>query len=138
MKELTVTEDGIKKLVDNFYDKIRQDKELGPVFNEAIGYSNEEWVPHLEKMYAFWSSVMLTSGRYHGNPLKKHKDLPPFNIELFGRWLELFAQTAQELFSPEIAEAFMAKSQRIAANLKFNLYFAPPTDFPIVSAEKQA
>ena len=67
-----ITEDSIKTLVDNFYIKVRQDTELGSIFNEAIGYSDEEWQPHLEKLYAFWSSIMLASRRYHGNPMKKH------------------------------------------------------------------
>ena len=32
--------------------------------------------PHLTKMYAFWSSVMLPTGRYKGNPVVKHFALP--------------------------------------------------------------
>ena len=30
------------------------------------------WPVHLAKMYDFWSSVMLTTGRYKGNPLGVH------------------------------------------------------------------
>ena len=64
-----VTEDGIRQLVNAFYTKVRVDSELGPVFENKI---KDNWPHHLEKMYAFWSSVMLTTGRYKGNPMMKH------------------------------------------------------------------
>ena len=76
MSNDVITEDSIKDLVDRFYAKVRNDSRLGPVFNTAIGENDQDWESHLERMYAFWSSVMLTSGRYHGNPMQKHKDLP--------------------------------------------------------------
>ncbi len=113
-----ITEASIKQLVDNFYIKIRQDTELGPIFNQAIGHSDAEWQPHLEKLYAFWSSVMLASRRYHDNPMKKHIDLPPFDLSLFDRWLELFAETAHELYTNDIAINYQVKSRNIARNLK--------------------
>lgn len=117
-----VTEESIKQLVDNFYVKVRQDTELGPIFNGAIGNSDDEWQPHLEKLYAFWSSVMLGSGRYHGNPMKKHADLPPFDLSLFDHWLELFAETVYELHTKDIAIQYQIKSQGIARNLRFVIH----------------
>ena len=30
----------------------------------------DDWKPHLARMYAFWSSVMLMTGRYHGQPMQ--------------------------------------------------------------------
>lgn len=136
MKEATISEDSIKRLVDTFYAKVRRDPALSPIFAAAIGESESQWGPHLEKMYAFWSSIMLTSGRYHGNPLKKHKDLPAFDIRLFDRWLELFAETANELHTPETAAIYIAKSQRIAESLKLGIYYTPG-DFPMAQAGGQ-
>jgi len=60
-----ISEDSIRQLVDAFYVKVRLDPELAPIFADAIP---GDWQPHLSKMYAFWSSVMLTTGRYKGNP----------------------------------------------------------------------
>ena len=68
-----VSEDGIRQLVDTFYVKVRADPELAPIFARAIP---GDWQPHLTKMYAFWSSVMLTTGRYKGNPVVKHLVIP--------------------------------------------------------------
>ena len=127
MAENQITEDSIKRLVDRFYTKVRADPDLAPVFIGAIGEDSAAWGPHLQKMYAFWSSVMLTSGRYHGNPLQKHRDLPAFDSALFDRWLELFAETAAELHGAEAAALYVEKSRRIAESLKLGLYFRPGT-----------
>jgi hemoglobin len=117
-----INEQTIQALVDRFYGKVRQDKDLGPIFEAAIGSNDDDWRPHLEHMYAFWSSIMLTSGRYHGNPMIKHRRLPAFDISLFDRWLELFAETALEIHTPAVAENYIVKSRRIAASLKMGLY----------------
>lgn len=122
MKVNIISEESVKRLVHTFYGKVRSDPTLSPVFTAAIGESESQWKPHLEKMVDFWSSVMLTSGRYHGNPLKAHKDLPAFKKELFDRWLELFAQTAEELHTPDITARYIEKSTMIAQSLKYGLY----------------
>ncbi len=117
-----ITEQTIQTLVDRFYVKVRQDENLGPIFERAIGGSDDDWRPHLEQMYAFWSSIMLTSGRYHGNPMIKHRRLLPMDISLFDRWLELFAETAAEIHTAPVAEKYVSRSRRIAASLKMGLY----------------
>ncbi len=118
----TITEESIKLLVNNFYQKIRLDTELSPIFIQIIGEDEKDWVPHLERMYAFWSSIMLSSGQYHGNPMKKHKDIPKFNKQLFERWLFLFAETAHEIHTDDIAQKYIDRSHRIAESLKHALY----------------
>ena len=123
-----VTEETIKLLVDQFYGKVREDNDLRPVFEGAIGTTDAVWKPHLERMYQFWSSVMLISGRYHGNPLKKHRDLPSFDISLFERWLALFEETAKEIHTDEVAAQYKDKSQQIASSLKLEIYFRPRKD----------
>ena len=74
-----ISEDGIRGLVDAFYVKVRLDPELAPIFARAIP---GDWQPHLTKMYAFWSSVMLTTGRYKGNPVVKHLVIPDIRPHL--------------------------------------------------------
>ena len=120
-----ITEESIKELVNRFYQKVRENKDLGPIFDKAIGEDDRDWEPHLERMYAFWSSIMLTSGRYHGNPMKKHKDLPQFDKDLFDVWLSLFAETAPEVHTKPIAERYIDRSKRIAESLKLSLYYKP-------------
>ncbi len=122
MKNEKIFEESIKELVDKFYGKVRQDPKLSYLFERKIGKTSEEWQPHLQKMYDFWSSVMTSSGKYKGNPMKKHKDLPVFEEEKFDLWLELFSQTAHEVFCEEIAEEFVEKSRNIAKSLRYGMY----------------
>jgi hemoglobin len=122
----SISEDSICQLVDAFYSKVRVDKELGPIFEAAI----HDWPTHLEKMYAFWSSVMLTTGRYKGNPLIKHMVLPGITPELFNQWLKLFDQTCKELFDDDISAAFRVKAERIAESLKLGIFYRPDRPWP--------
>lgn len=73
-------------------------------------------------MYNFWSSIMLSSGKYKGNPMQKHKNLSSFSEDKFEIWLELFSQTALEIFEKETAQLFIEKSQTIARSLRYGLY----------------
>ncbi len=84
-----IDEAGLERLIPHFYARVRADDQLGPVFNDIV----DDWPDHLEKLVAFWSSVMLTSGRYKGNPVMAHaRHHSRMTPELFTRWLELWAQ----------------------------------------------
>jgi hemoglobin len=121
-KSAEITEESIQRLVDAFYVKVRADSALGPIFAAAIP---GDWQPHLEKMVAFWSSVMLTSGRYKGNPVVKHLVIPGMTPELFTRWLILFDATCRESFDDRVRAAFRSKAERIAESLKLALFYRP-------------
>jgi hemoglobin len=95
---------------------------LAPIFNRAIP---GDWGPHLATMRNFWSSVMLTSGRYKGNPVAIHLRLEGMEPQLFSRWLELFGETCGELFDDGLANALRAKAARIAESLKLALFYRP-------------
>ncbi len=126
----SVTESQIVALVDAFYAKICRDAVLAPVFERAI--APEAWPVHLAKMYDFWSSVMLTTGRYKGNPMLAHLRLKSIKESMFPRWLALFHETAEELFSPDLADRFREKSERIAESLKLGLFYRPALGLNIV------
>lgn len=127
----SVTEPSIALLIERFYAAVRRDAELGPVFEAAI--AEAEWPEHLATMRRFWSSVMLTSGRYSGNPVAVHRAVQGLERRLFGRWLALFEATVRDLFAPEPAANFIAKAHRIAASLQLALLHrpgAPPDGLP--------
>lgn len=117
-----IDEEAIHALVHGFYAKVRSDGELGPIFERVIG---ADWGPHLAKMCDFWSSVMLMSGRYKGNPMIAHMRLKMIRPEHFARWLSLFQATAEELFPPEIAALFVARAENIARSLQLGMFFRP-------------
>jgi hemoglobin len=111
-----ITEAMIERLVYAFYDKVRTDAVLGPVFDAQI----QDWEPHLAQMCAFWSSVALLTGRYHGTPMVKHAPLP-VDAAHFDRWLALFTQTAREVCPGEAEAHFVERARRIAASLELGI-----------------
>jgi hemoglobin len=112
-----ITEPMIRKLVETFYAKIREDGELGPIFNSAV----EDWDAHYDKLCAFWSSVVLMSGRYKGRPMPAHAALPGISDEHFVRWLVLFGETASVACPAEAAHLFIDRAKRIAESLKIGI-----------------
>jgi hemoglobin len=117
MTAAIVTETGLdegilRDLVHSFYDKVRRDAVLGPIFAARI----TDWGPHLERLVAFWSSVALMTGRYHGRPVPAHTPLPIDGAH-FERWLALFRETAQEVCTPMGAAHVIERAERIARSL---------------------
>jgi hemoglobin len=106
----------LSRLVHGFYDRVRADPMLGPIFAERI----TDWGPHLARMVDFWSSVALMTGRYHGAPMPKHL-LLPVEAEHFDRWLLLFRQTAQDICPPEGAAWVIARAESIASSIHMNI-----------------
>jgi hemoglobin len=117
-----ISEEALGRLVERFYARVRRDPLLGPLFDGAIA----DWPEHLERLQAFWSSVMLTSGRYKGRPLPAHlKHAGAMTSDNFARWLALWKETTDEMFGPDAAAALQAKAARIAESLALGVRFAP-------------
>lgn len=115
-RQTGIDEAMIARLVDGFYERVRLDPLIGPVFNARIS----DWGPHLEQMRLFWSSVALMSGVYHGRPMPKHLPLP-VDARHFDRWLALFEATARDLCPPVAADHFIERARRIAESLELGI-----------------
>src|SRR5579862_7416437 len=116
----------LTRLVNHFYAQVRADPLLGPLFNRAIA----DWPEHLQRLASFWSSVMLTSGRYKGQPLPAHlRHQTEITPDMFARWLALWAESAARCLPPEAASAVVAKAHRIAASLQMALFERLPPLF---------
>lgn len=119
MGEITNTafsEAMIERLVHTFYGRVRQDELIGPIFNAKVA----DWDDHLAKLCAFWSSVILRSGRYDGRPLRPHL-MMPLEGHHFDRWLDLFERTARDVLSPEAALVFIDRARRIADSFEMSI-----------------
>jgi hemoglobin len=103
----------IERLVREFYGRARLDPLIGPIFENHV----HDWEAHITKICAFWSSVALMTGRYHGQPTVAHLPLPIDALH-FDRWLELFAQTAQDICTPAAISHFLERAYRIADSLE--------------------
>ena len=115
-------EDKLSRQVTLFYARVRQDADLGPIFNQAVS----DWPAHLSKLTDFWHAVMLTSGRYKGDPMTAHMRHTAIRPEHFDRWLMLWRQASEEVMSPEDASALIAKAERIGESLKLALFYRMP------------
>ena len=106
----------IERLVRAFYERARRDPLIGPIFESKV----DDWERHIGKLCAFWSSVALMSGRYHGQPMIAHLPLPIDTPE-FDRWLEIFAETARDVCPPSASAHFLERAHRIADSLEMGI-----------------
>jgi hemoglobin len=114
-----VTLDDIKLLVDTFYNKVADDALLAPIFNERLG---DRWLPHLEKMYTFWQTVLLQEYTYNGRPFPPHAQLPVDETH-FTEWLNLFTATVDSLFVGEKADEAKWRAAKMAEMFQFKIAY---------------
>ncbi len=111
---MTLDDEQLRALVERFYERVRADRTLGPIFAARIA----NWDDHISRLVDFWSSIMLGSGRYKGNPFSAHLPFAEaLTAEAFDRWLALWRQTAQEILPPDTALRLDEKACRIARSL---------------------
>jgi hemoglobin len=117
------TEEEVTTLVHGFYDRVRADSQLGPIFNTHVA----DWDTHLAKMVQFWSSLLRGTGTYSGTPMPIHAALPGLNAGLFQQWLALFHDTTETLPNRPFAERAEEFAHRVARSLWFGyqLYNKP-------------
>ena len=107
------TEADIRQLVTQFYAQVRQDVQLGPIFEHNV----QDWDEHLDMLCDFWSAILLGTRRFKGAPIARHAALPELSWPLFERWLEIFHQTTATLGKPTLQQKADAMADRIAAKL---------------------
>jgi hemoglobin len=118
------TEEEITRMVYSFYDKVRHDEVLGPIFNRHVA----NWDAHLPTMVDFWSSALRGTARFRGAPMPRHAALPGLSIELFQRWLMLFGQTTNALPNAALGERAKDLAKRIAQSLWYGYQMSQDAD----------
>ena len=118
------SEEEVTHLVHDFYDRVRQDAVLGPIFDAHV----HDWDTDLAKMVDFWSSALRGTARFRGTPMPKHVALPGLSAELFGRWLTLFGETTATLDNAAMRERARELAQRVAESLWYGYQMARRTD----------
>ncbi|CAM3272331.1 Preprotein translocase subunit TatC [Sphingomonas antarctica] len=104
----------ISQLVERFYDSVRHDAPLGPIFAKHV----QDWPAHLARMKNFWVSIMIESGRFSGNPMQKHIAVGGLGAEHFEHWQSLWNRTVSELApNDEVCDRFRQAAGRIGNSL---------------------
>ncbi len=101
----------VDRVVERFYERIRADDLLGPIFTAKIS----DWPPHLARMKQFWNSVLLGTGEFSGNPMVKHRAIPGLTEQHFSHWLTLFYETLREECPQEEGAFQFGKRARMIA-----------------------
>lgn len=115
----------IELLIDRFYEAVRRDPGLGPVFDDI---AKVNWAEHLPRLCDFWETVLFRTGSYKGNPLAVHRHLvgrTPMDRSLFDRWLELFTGTVDDLFRGENASHIKRVAEDMANVIHGRLHELP-------------
>jgi hemoglobin len=102
-------------LVDSFYNKVKKDDLIGPIFDKVV---QDNWPKHLDKMYRFWETVLLNNHTYHGSPFAPHAKLP-ISAEHFDRWLKLFIETLDENFVGKKAKEAKWRAEKMAEMFQY-------------------
>ncbi len=108
-------------LVDAFYDRVRADALLHPLFD---GVARVDWHQHLPKMYDFWESVLFGTTSFKGNPLAVHRELArraSLTATEFNRWLELFSASVDAHFAGPCAQEAKCRASRIAVVMQHHI-----------------
>ncbi len=116
-----LSRDDIVTLVNAFYEEVRKDDLLGPIFNERVKI---HWEEHLPVMYDFWENIVFYTGGYSGNPMQVHKQMhEKFSLTAadFARWIQLFTQTLDRLFAGDNAELAKQRAISIATVMQLKI-----------------
>jgi len=112
----------IRGLVHAFYDDVRVDDLLGPVFANTI---KGDWSAHLDRMVEFWCTVMIGTRTFKGDVYGKHVRLAQESQTSPGhflRWLTLWHRHTTARFTPALAAEFQVTAHRIGRNLFFGFF----------------
>lgn len=115
----------VELLVSKFYEKVRVNDILGPIFNTVI----EDWKSHLVHLTNFWESQLFMKNTFDGNPLKKHIEVDKANNESisevhFGIWINLWFETIDSLFSGENAQLAKNRARNMGTYMYLEIFKA--------------
>jgi hemoglobin len=108
-----------------FYQKVANDETLAPYFFEELGddLSNDDWKEHIELLVNFWLAKINGEDTYFGNFIGAHAKMRHIKKEDYNNWFDLFSQTADEVYTQEVAEQLKKKAyqfvrQFLTTNIK--------------------
>jgi hemoglobin len=120
MKDIQTTKD-IELLIDRFYKKVMINPVIGHFFTEVVHLS---WEHHIPIMISFWSTMLLGTNSYQGNPMIKHMDIDKLSrLEKhhFDQWLVLWEETINENFAGDKAHEAISRAKSIAAVMQLKV-----------------
>lgn len=121
MKPDITNRSDIEKIVNNFYETIKTDSEIGYLFTEVALVN---WEKHLPIMYDFWENILFHTGNFDGNPMMKHRLLhqkSKLTEAHFNHWIKLWQQTVDTSFEGKIADEIKIRAINIAKAMMYKV-----------------
>jgi hemoglobin len=107
-----LSDQALARLVRQFYAKAQHDPVLGPVFEPGVS----DWEAHLERVAAFRGTAAVGTPGYHGDPMAAHAT-HALTAAMFDRWRRIWSETADEVFTANIAGELKGRASVIAGTL---------------------
>ncbi len=120
MNDITTRAD-IEKVIISFYEKVKQDKTIGFIFNDVVQIN---WATHIPVIVDFWDSILLDNPVYSKNAMEVHFDInkkTPLQKEHFKSWVRLFTTTVDELFEGKTAALAKTRAKSIASVMQLKM-----------------
>jgi len=120
MKDIENKED-LTFLMEAFYSKMLQDKEVGYIFTEVAQLNLKT---HLPLITDFWNNAIFHSGGYKNNVAQIHKNINEkenLTPDHFKRWLFLLDETINEHFSGENSEKMKLRASQVGMTIQAKL-----------------
>lgn len=111
----------IELLMATFYEKVKKDDTIGYIFNDI---AKVNWEHHIPIICDFWETLLLNAASYTKNAMAVHYTLNrkvPLEERHFQRWLQLFFETVDDLFTGDIATMAKKRAKSIASLMQFKM-----------------
>jgi hemoglobin len=123
------TREDCELLVRTFYGRALTDPVIGWLFTDVAKLDLEAHVPRITN---FWETILLGAHSYGGGAFRPHIELnakTPLKRGHFDRWLHLWRDTVDGLFSGDHAELAKAHATRVAGAFESRLRSAERQPF---------
>ncbi len=127
MKDIENRQD-LEALMVSFYSVAIIDEVIGHFFTKVVPLDLDKHIPLITD---FWETVIFDKAAYRGNVFGVHENIHTlfaFEDKHFERWVALFKQTVDELFSGSNAEKIKQRGESIATVMRIKLVHSV-TDF---------
>ena len=112
-----VTAAQIDHVVSAFYDQVRRDPTLAPIFAAHVN----DWSHHEAKIAGFWRNAILHERSYNGNPMQKHMAAGNIAPAHFALWLKIFDTVLNDELSELQAKSWSSLAHRIGQGLRYGV-----------------
>lgn len=106
----------IRQLVDTFYNRAKKDELLAPIFAGRFSGHGDT----LDPLYRYWQTILTDQEVETEVPFPKHANLP-LTHQHFDRWLSLFHETVDELFTGAVAEKAKFRAIKMSEIFRYKM-----------------